>query len=184
MGSMKKTRNRVNWYSGLILSWGLWVSAVLLDPLNVYNEEQWGGFDQFFLVAVAVMASVSVVSQVLFVRPYAARVGDRLIVQNPLWIWRIPVSSIDSFDDTYPYASVMVAGKRIRLVSTERSLRSVMQDDTRLLDNVIEIGAEDRPSKTSARRRLTCSWSLPNIGETILVLAWVAYVLAGYLASY
>ena len=87
---MKKTRNRANWVSGLLLSWGLWISALLLDPLNVYNEEQWGGFEEFFLVTIAVMASVSIISQILFVRPYVATSENVFVVQNPLWQWRIP----------------------------------------------------------------------------------------------
>ncbi len=180
---MKKTRNRANWVSGLLLSWGLWISALLLDPLNVYNEEQWGGFEEFFLVTIAVMASVSIISQILFVRPYVATSENVFVVQNPLWQWRIPPSTIDSFEDTYPYASVMVAGKRIRLASTERSLRSLIQNDTRLLDNVLQFRAEGPPFESGQQEDLTFRWSPPTIGEAILVLAWAAYVLAGCLAS-
>lgn len=181
-----KTRNRANWISGWVLALGMFAAAVALDPLTLYNKSTDGGFgfDSFNLSAIAVMAMVSLGGYSFFSKPYVTVRGGQLVVQNPLKRWQLPLSEVDVVHDSYPYASVRIREKRVWLLATERSTRSLMVGDTRLVDRINEHAESEREQVDPG----TCCdalarWTPVDLVQAVILALWMTYVVAAYIHS-
>lgn len=178
------TRNWVNWASGWVLGIGMFGAAVALDPLALYNPAMEGAFDTFFLAATAVMALVSLGGYTFFSKPFVGVRDGELVVQNPLRRWQLPLSEMNVVEDSYPYASVRIRDKRVWLMATERSTRSVMVGDNSLIERVnerVELGQGSTQSDTMETSLFR--WTLLDRVQILILTLWLTYVIAAYVRS-
>lgn len=178
------TRNRVNWASGWVLGVGIFGAAVALDPLALYNPAMGGAFDSFFLAVTVVMAVVSLGGYTFFTKPYVAVRDDILVVQNPLRRWQLPLSEIEVVQDSFPYASVRIRDKRVWLMATERSARSVIVGDSSLTERINErVDRAQGSTHSETSETSLVRWTLLNGVQILFLTVWLVYVVAAYLRS-
>lgn len=178
------TRNRVNWACGWVLGIGMFGAAIALDPLALYNPAMGGAVDSFYLTVTAVMAIVSLGGYTIFSKPYVAVRDGELVVQNPLRRWQLPLPEVAVVEDSYPYSSVRIRDKRVWLMATERSARSVIVGDNSLTERIhehVEAGQGSMQSETG-EGSLGC-WTPFDRVQILIFALWLAYVMAASLHS-
>jgi hypothetical protein len=178
------TRNRVNWACGWVLGIGMFGAAVALDPLALYNPAMEGAFDSFSLAVTAGMAIVSLGGYTFFSRPYVAVRDGELVVQNPLRRWQLPLSEIEVVEDSYPYASVRIRDRRVWLMATERSARSVIVGDNSLTERINEhVDRGQGSMQIDTGERSLGRWTPLDRVQILIFALWLAYVIAASLRS-
>jgi hypothetical protein len=181
-----KVRNGSNWLSGRVLGWGLLGAAIALDPLAVYRRPVDGqGLDTFWLIATGVMAAVGCLAYLVFGRPVLLVEESRLVIVNPFRVWTVPLGSVDSVDETWPYPRVRAQGRRIFVAALEESNLDLLRGGSGRVTDLVATAADHTVDSVPAPpEQLSYRWSFTDRTLKVLLACWVSYVLAGVVRAW
>jgi hypothetical protein len=182
----RRSRNRSNQVAGWLIAWGLLALMVLADSLSVYRGEVPDGpvrgvFDPFFAAVVAGPAVLSVSTHAFFAKPYAQVLADTVVVQNPLRRLEIAITSVSLDDRTFPYASLHVGGRRVRLWGAQRGNLDLALDRSSVVGHLhsdLEVARRASIVEDAVPAPVS-HWSVLDRSEVLLLLAFLGYAVWG-----
>lgn len=170
-----KVRNRVNFIAGWAIGYIGTAAVIAADPLALFvtPTADWGRLSPFSAGLTLSTALVANLCFMVFAKPYVEVQDENLIVQNPFKTWTLPRSDVQLVRDAFPYPFARVGGRRIWLMSMERSLGSLLVGW-----NVADRISESPPTASAAPGNVNTPRGRYNlsVGQVVLAAVWIAYV--------
>jgi hypothetical protein len=169
-----KVRNKVNFISGWLLGWVGSAAVIAADPLALFiaPTDDWGRASAFSVGLAVVSAATGTLCFTVFAKPYVAISDSCLVVQNPIKRWLINRSDLILNRDGFPYPYVEVGGRRIWLMSMERSLGSLLID--RNLADQLPSALTATPA--AGRGNPPEGIYTASAGQIVLCAVWLCYI--------
>lgn len=176
-------RNWVNFWCGWALVAGFSLMLFYSDPLALaWPKEGWTGMDQDAVLFVLESGLASLGSYALLAKPRVVVQGDNIEIVNPVFRWQFSRADIDAPAQTRDaiYESLLVNGKKIRAVGTERSVLASMRGKDHYL-SAVATSSPERSEMAGPPHGPTRRWSLPAPVEVVLILVFLGYLGLGWL---
>ena len=171
-------RNKVNFVSGWLLSFGLLAFTVWLDPLGVYStwDDGGNGLTGENLGFVAVIFATSAWGFSQFARPHVQLRPEHVVLCNTLRDVCIPRDAIEAVDASGRYVRIAVGGKQYEAAGLELSNLSHWTGGHFGSQSVEAMREQALPTTEQA---VVIRWRGPEVPELVLLLLWATYVAVG-----